>query len=515
MDISSYPLAEAKEYIRNLARLRMNLIVFHSYDQQFFAYPELNMQAGNFFYGQRHNLPAIPFINNNIRNRHTFCIPEIEAIIDRPKEKSDAAIYWLSEVMRQAEICGLTIQFSFSPSGGMLSPEVGMNVCRTILSAYPQIDILEMLTNENAGNPDKILSKYIDIANLLKETLGTDCPRLVLGVYETGPALKDGLNYLRQSCPSYIQWSFLPAHGARAVVNAIQDAHFIKEDWQRSIIYTWIEFDGLMYLQQNSVLATQQLLHLAKESLQNDPVPSIAFNHWRTAENRTALRYAARACLEDDFTPEMFYAEYSHALGLTDVKLYIEAMKELDEVDIFCRDNLFNIGFSYFGCWIAPEGISWTRSWNKEDLQEAIRRFSEIQQKLAGSINTTSNREGRQYLRFLDNRVRATVIHLEAINLLLDLHDVCDDAHPESLGINDRKVVQVHCDAAKELTEQYMKLHAEAIEDRGCEGTLISYYHTIPAYINHIQDIFLGDNSKIKQPEYPSGPPAPGKPSKN
>jgi len=392
----------------------------------------------------------------------------------------------------------------------MLSPEVGLNVCKTILSAYPQIDILEMLTPENAGNPDKILSKYIDIAKLLKETLGTECPRLVLGVYETGPALKDGLNYLRQYCPSYIQWSFLPAHRARAVADAIQDAQFMKEDWQRSIIYTWIEFDGLMYLQQNSVLATQQLLHLAKKSLEDDPVPSIAFNHWRTAENRTALRYAARACLEAGFTPEMFYAEYSHTLGLDDVKLYTEAMKELDDVDAFCRDNLFNIGFSYVGSWIAPAGISWTRSWKENDLQEAVHRFSEIQLKLAGSINTTSTREGRQYLRFLDNRLRATIIHLQAINQLMDLHDVCDDAHPELLGMNDQKMVREHCNAAMELAEKYMKLHAEAIEDRGCEGTLISYYHTISAYINHIQDIFLGDTSKIKQPEYPSGPPAPG-----
>lgn len=31
MDISSYPIEEAKEYIRNLTRLRFNYIVFHSY----------------------------------------------------------------------------------------------------------------------------------------------------------------------------------------------------------------------------------------------------------------------------------------------------------------------------------------------------------------------------------------------------------------------------------------------------------------------------------------------------
>jgi hypothetical protein len=36
MDISSYPLEEAKAYIRNLARLRMNTVTFHSYPGQWY-----------------------------------------------------------------------------------------------------------------------------------------------------------------------------------------------------------------------------------------------------------------------------------------------------------------------------------------------------------------------------------------------------------------------------------------------------------------------------------------------
>ena len=302
MDISSYPLAEAKEYVRNLGRLRLNLIVFHSYSGQFYECPPLRLQAGNFFYGQRHDLPATPLFRDHVRNRRTYCIPEVEAIYDRKQERSQAAIEWLAEVLRQAKACGFTIQFSFEPPGE--KPEDGVAACQSILASYPQIDALELITPENFGTPQKAVARSLAIADRLKEAAGAKCPRMVVGVYETGPGLQEGLRYLRQHCPPDIQWSILPAHGARAVVEALKTAAFTADDWHRSVVYSWVEFDGLMYSQQNSVLGTQQLLDLARKGLGDAPVPAIAFNHWRTAENRTAIRYAARACLESGLTPE-------------------------------------------------------------------------------------------------------------------------------------------------------------------------------------------------------------------
>ncbi len=38
MDISSYPLDEAKEYVRNLSRMRMNYLTLHSYPGQWYAF---------------------------------------------------------------------------------------------------------------------------------------------------------------------------------------------------------------------------------------------------------------------------------------------------------------------------------------------------------------------------------------------------------------------------------------------------------------------------------------------
>ena len=189
---------------------------------------------------------------------------------------------------------------------------------------------------------------------------------------------------------------------------------------------------------------------------------------------------------------------------------YARAMDELDAVDAYCRDKLFNIGFCYLACWTNPKGLSWTRRWKQADLLTAIQRFSSIQSNLMVCLEGTSKLAGRRYLRFLDNRLGCTILHLHAIEQLLTLHSACDDAHPESLGAKERTLLQERCRSALRFADQYMRLHAEAIEDRGCEGTLISYYHTIPAYVNRIQNVFLKGETKASPPSPTSQPPAPG-----
>ena len=508
MDISSYPLSEAREYLRNVARLRMNLIEFHSYEKIFYECPALQLAAGNFFYGQRHDVPAQPLFQNNIRNRQVFCVPEIEAVYDRPQERSQAAIQWLSALMRQARTCGLRIQFSFEPPGN--TADDGLAACVAILASYPQIETLEMITPENQGRPEKTLARYLEIADTLKKRLGASCPGLAVGIYETGRGLKDGLAFLRPRCPPDIALTVLPAHGARAVVDAVRSADFTAEDWGRTMVHSWVEFDGLMYLQQNSLVGTRQLLELARSALTNSQIPAIAFYHWRTAENRTAIRYAALACLDARLYPDSFYQQYAEALGIGSAANYAKTMSDLDELDGFCRDRLFNIGFSFAGCWTAPKGLAWTRGWKKEDLEVSQARFAAIEQTLAACLQNTDTLAGRQYLRFLDNRLRCTLIHLQLIGHLLALHGVCEDAHPEALNAQGRGLVDERCRSATRLAEAYMLLHSQAIMDRGCEGTLISYYHTMPAYINHLRDVFLMTPPADEMPAGPSGPPAPG-----
>ena len=178
MDISSYPLEEAKEYIRNLARLRMNLIVFHSYTGHFYDCPELKLQAGAFFYGQRHDLPSTPLFQlRMLRNCRTYCIPEIEAIFDRKQERSEAAIAWLAAVMHQVRIRAhwpfnspsnfpRPIPTTAWPSAGLSGP------------AYPQIGTLELISPENAGKPEDTLARNLAIAAKLRRIAGQNAHSL-------------------------------------------------------------------------------------------------------------------------------------------------------------------------------------------------------------------------------------------------------------------------------------------------------------------------------------------------
>ena len=92
MDISSYPVEEAREYIRNLARLRMNWITFHSYPGQWFSYNYKGKEtlAGNFFYGEKDYVPEEEHLKKVIRNDSIFCIPAIEPYWhDLTKEEPD------------------------------------------------------------------------------------------------------------------------------------------------------------------------------------------------------------------------------------------------------------------------------------------------------------------------------------------------------------------------------------------------------------------------------------------
>jgi hypothetical protein len=497
MDISSYPLAEAKEYIRNLARLRFNHITFHSYPGQWYEYRHAAGEtlAGHFFYDVRHDVPDHPIVRDALRNRRVFCIPEIEPLFDQHPERSLAAIAWLRAVMAEAHAVGMTVQFSLEVREE--DPADGVNACESVLRDYPDIDVLELITPENEHKPVECLTRYLEVLTLLRGRAGGPLPRLAVGIYETHPDhLRPGLAFLRQHCPAEITWTFLPAHGATTAVQSMAQLTLTAADWQRMRLYSWVEFDGLMYNQQNSLRGSKEAVELARAGLHGGQLPGLDFNHWRTAENRAAIRYAAQVCVDPELTPADFCTAYGQSLGVGRVPEFVTAMLELDETDIYCRDNLFNIGFCFLGCWTNPKGLGWTRfcsDWTCEKLAEAGRRLEQSRRLLLACLADTAQGDGRRLLRFLDNRIRCTQLHLQAVDALLVFREICDDEHPEALDEAGRALVRAQCDKALEFTEAYMRLHAEMLPDRGTEGTLVSYYQTIPAYIRHIRAYFLGE----------------------
>jgi hypothetical protein len=190
MDISSYPLAEALEYIRNLARMRMNHITFHSYNGQWFGYTQAGeyKHGGGFFYGTRFDLPDRELFTRNIRNRSIYCIPEIEAVIGQPEQRSRMATEWLNAVMGECKRCGLHVQLSIEPPGKTHAE--GVAICREVMKLYPAIDTFELITPECGGS-----ERTLNVAELrayLVELFG----EAVLADRELMASLKDNLHQL-------------------------------------------------------------------------------------------------------------------------------------------------------------------------------------------------------------------------------------------------------------------------------------------------------------------------------
>jgi hypothetical protein len=512
MDISSYPLEEAKAYIRNLARLRMNYITFHSYPGQWIpdttgGGPAL---AGRFFYGQHHTLPRDPALRKVIRNAAEFCIPEIEPFFDRPAEKSRMAMDWLRAVMAEAKRAGLTVNFSMELREA--DPARSLAACETAIAAYPMIDGFEIITQEDGEKPAAEISYNAKVAEKLREArTGTKNLDYGLGLYNTTPAdVKTAFEVMRRVAPSGMHLAVLPAHGARMVVRNLDGIPLASDDRARTMLYSWVEFDGLMYLQQNPVEGIRRLLDDQQARANGAPLYGVCWNHWRTAENRTAIAYAARAMIEGPLPPADFYRDYAAGLGLGNVGAYAAAMQRLDDADDDARTNLFNIGFCYGGYWALKRGIANYGRYAPEKIEASIARFEAVREGLRPSIHATPPGAGRRYLEFLDNRVACTVLHLRSFLPMAGLRALFSGSSPPALTDADRRRIRAACDEALGLQARYLALHARIIEDRGCEGTLVSYGDAPPVLLKKIRETYTGAGAPEGQ-KPADAPPAPKK----
>ena len=549
MDISSYPLWEAQEYIRCLARMRMNAITFHSYTGQWHGCgghePSL---PGNFFYGQRHPLPDYAPVSSKVRNETEYCIPEAEAIVSDPQQRGEFAVRWMRALMETAKEAGLQVTVSVELPDD--TPDVQLAMARGVLESYPAIDVLEWITPEGGGEtkvmtwdeaqsftaslfpgcvldraalpdaPQPPIALYGTLLNLKKAAAlyerrdevfaGLPEKPVQIGLYVT---CRDTLKLVKRVMdavlPKNICYTFLPAHGSMAVADNIAYMEFLPEDYQRTMLYSWVEFDGNMYLQQNSCDGIRELERAALEKSGGEPIHGICLNHWRTAENDAVLWCAAQTLVEP-MEPDEGYRRYADSLGIGGRDTFADAMRSLAGLDVFNRDRLFNIGFCYLGCWLNPKGLGWIRGWKEEDIDTSSRTYGEIREKLAACLGATSSREGIRVLRLLMNRMECSMRHLRAIRALHEICAFADDEAPAALTEEQKERVAACCDRAREAALSYLDLHMEQIPDRGCEGTAVSYAATILTYIDHIRAYFVeGETECCHRPPSFDQPPPP------
>lgn len=554
MDISSYPVYLAQEYVRNLARMGYNAITFHSYTGQWHGYESENTRilAGNYFYGQLHTIPDLPQIKERIWNQHYYCIPEVEEILLDEEKRSEFSISWLKQIIHTAKEAHMQVTISIElPS--QESVETHVQISRNVLTSYPEIDVLEWITPEGGGDvydgekwtlenlathltdlfgneileqgklpyvPEKLpaalhggaLSLYRALCLYEKKSdvlRGFENVDIRVGLYIMCPETLRILKEIMVRClPKSVVLTFLPAHGSKAVADNIAFMNFSEEELSRTMIYSWLEFDGNMYLLQNSSEGIQQLCKESKE-VSSATVYGIAFNHWRTAENEPVAAFAVRCCISP-LSLDAFYADYGRKYGIGASHTFTKAMQELSEIDLFNRDHLFNIGFCYLGCWLMYPGLGWIRGWSMENMKESIDRYEQVKEKLYQSLTETSNAQGIALLRLLINRVQCSILQVQTILSLFPILSFTDDKSPEKLSESEKAVVKDNCCKAQELAEKYIYKHLEQLPDRGSQGTVVSYWATIPVFIDHIQAYFVeGERECCHQPLSLDSPPPP------
>lgn len=560
MDISSYSLKQAKEYIQNLARIKMNAITLHSYNGQWHSCRKDSklVRAGHFFYGQRHPLPKAADIAAAIDNICTYCIPEAEGLLEDEEKRERYAFYWLDEVINTAKEAGMTVTFSVECQE--LTPlEDEKDMVKKILKLYRGIDILELVTPEGGGDDSKTLTGEQAVAlserlfgkEVTADTLRTltkngvppyggnptyaldgtlrsikqiyrmwedweavksEFPdkRLRVGLYVTcKETLRVAKELMNRIFPKELNFSFLPSHGALAVAEAVEHMEFSEAELQKTMLYSWAEFDGNMYIQQNSCNGIQRLLEICRSVTPAESIYGICFNHWRTAENSFTISYAGEAA-HSFIDTKTFYQDYArnHLIGFD--KRFVQAMETLAELDVFNRDNLFNIGFCYLGCWLNPKGLGWIRGWSAASIAHSISVYRELKDSFSLCLEATVSSEGLGRLRLLINRCACSIEHLSAIAKLNEIAAFTDDTNPGALSDIQKAEVKQCCKEALDYCERYERLHIQELPDRGCEGTIVSYCETIPVYIDHIMQYFTdGEETCSHRPPSLDEPPPP------
>lgn len=552
MDISSYTLEEAKEYIRSIARMRFNAITFHSYPGQ---WHEVNANgdrdyAGHFFYGKTYPVPKEdPLTAGRVHNKEIYCIPEAEPIYYNETERSKFAINWLNELMKTAKeaYMNLTLSVEVTFDGDDRIESMLSTICRN----YPLIDTLELISEECGGfreMPELTMENIKDymagifddrifdengalpgLPDFVPHQLGATAisvrrvlralelrenwlggldrkPQLRAGIYATCPdTLRVLRPILRDRLPDNITMSLLPAHGSAAVADNVAETGTIKTDWQNTMFYSWAEFDGNMFLQQLSTDGIEQLVGMPSEESYG-----FCINHWRTAENSLTISYTSEAAISGMKAAE-YYADYAKRIGITDIALFVKTCTDLAALDTFNRDNLFNIGFCAVTCWYnwCRKGEAITpRGFPANFQTQSIERYERITADFKMLLPTAERSKGKDFIELMINRCQTSILHIRALMALDRLFDLYDYDHPHQTDEERLTKIKAALSESRRLAMDYLHLYGEILPDRGGEGHLVSYYETTVAFIDAVAANFTGKGNSVIDDEY-DAPPMP------
>jgi hypothetical protein len=517
MDISSYPQEEAREYLRRLVRMRFNKIAVHSYPNLWHEVVtgDTIERAGNFFYDRPHPIPDHPLIRDRIRfNKKLFCIPEVESAYSDRILRSRQATAWMHDMLSYAKEIGLRVHFSIEPRRRGDIAYI-LDNARSAIEQYPMIDELGIITEELGGwgetctdstvrdvlvrrfgaesLQDTVVTRVIrprqtDLDNLL-EQLGRNMEavrripqqswfrdrhiELQLGIYCTIAEYAPVAYHLARIGLPDMNIGIMPGHGSVRTANHLARVRKNAEDLAHTTILSWIEFDGLMFSQQNPVDGIEALFRQLDTLRGGRQLNTVLFNHWRTAENAVAARYAAETSLLGPIDRSAFYSHQVQILGLKNKDEYLTVMHTLEKLDRICTNDLPNVGFCWIGAWLTGGPYTWM---NRPLLQQTARAYDSLRNIVHRLTAELSDGYGRAQLSLLENRLLTSHLYLSAFEAACGIQDIKKDnggAYPKSA----QEQAGIMLDRSLRLYDRYMEAHGKAMPDRGCEGTLINLWH--------------------------------------
>ena len=514
MDLSAWSLKDAKEYIRNLSRMKFNYMTFHSYPGQWYEVKrkDTTEYAGHFFYGDVFPVPDFKPIKEIAVNKKYYCIPEIEPYFEDLPKRSKLAIKWLGDVMKEAKRTGMKVQLSIEPRNMTKDLDRSVETVRAVIDEYPMIDALEFITEEAGGwgprttraNTEKVIAEHFGkeflkddvvmepvkdeqgdlayiygqighsselIKYLRKSKIVPENISLKLGIYVVIPAYAKPAFYLARKALPDTEIALMPGHHSSKVQKNTPVSIITPDDWAHSIIYSWIEFDGMMFLQQNGISGIQSIVKQAVENTPGKRANTILYNHWRTAENKITARYAAESAIYGPVDTKDFYKKYASCYGIVNTEEFAETMKALDDADLLSMKKAGGIGFCWVGRWRNGSTVT---AYDAERLNAAIDGYKKVRGKLKGCVHSIERKEGEELLAFLDNRIRTTILYLKAF---IKARELTGFKTKDGLAEQDKKEYVKISNQALAVLEQYITLYASMNADRGCSGNLISVWY--------------------------------------
>ena len=532
MDISAWPLEQAKEYIRNLARLRFNFITFHSYPTQWIAVdlPGKPVLAGAFFYGQEHPLPPLGSIRSQTINTERWCIPDIEPLLDNPQALSRAAQAWLREVIAEAKRVGMYVQFSFEPRCTTADLTETLATANAILRDYPAIDTLELITQEVGGWGNALAVEELraalervlperamqlpsiqriigpgrtDLQSVLGEAghnllalaeLEKQVGRRVglsLGVYCVLPDYLESVTDLwRLMASKDCGLALLCGHGAGRVYRHLPAAKLRAEEFARITIYSWAEFDGLMYLQQDDTEGLASLMEYV-HSVGAGRLQGLAVNHWRVAENAWTIRYTAQSTIQGRLTPRDFRWRSAELLGIDDPSRVRVALAQLAALTDSAYDLLPNAGFCYYGCWTRGKGpLGYLLNFQKPNFELFADLYAQTLAILAPC--RAARPAGTAWLELMRNRLLASERYLRALIPAIEMASLVGTGKPSDCPKEHRSLAISLVEQSLGELMAVMALMAGNTPDRASLGNVISMYHVTYRFVREARDMLVG-----------------------